>query len=298
MDPDGFQAEQKWEVAVRRQRVLVQTTIPAIADDWNVSRFSRLAAVLERAGHDVTARDRDPGADPVLGRIDQSDYDQLWLLAVDTGGGLRPDEAAAIERFRRRGGGVMTARDHQDLGSCVLGLGSLGRVNNFHSSNAEPDASRDDPYTETISWPNYHSGANGDYQAIQPAGDVPHPLLTTARTSSGVIEWFPAHPHEGAVTAPLDLAAASAVATGCSRVTGRRFNLAVALDGDTTVDGEPLGRALACSTFHHFADMNWEVGAGAPSFVSEAFGTEIADDPERLDIFHDYVRNIADWLRP
>jgi hypothetical protein len=281
-----------------RRRVLIQTTIPYAVDDWNVSRFSQLAAVLERAGHDVTARDRDPGDDPVLGRIDESDFDQLWLLAVDTGSGLHPDEADAIERFRRRGGGVLTARDHQDLGCCVLCLGSLGRVNNFHSVNAEPDACRDDPFTPTISWPNYHSGANGDYQAVEPAGAEPHALLATTRTRSGLVGWFPAHPHEGAVSAPADLRAARVVATGCSRVTGRRFNSAVALDRDTAADGSSLGRALACSTFHHFADMNWDVSLGAPSFVTEPFGHEIADDPERLDIFHDYVRNIATWLTP
>jgi hypothetical protein len=44
--------------------------------------------------------------------------------------------------------------------------------------------------------------------------------------------------------------------------------------------------------------MNWDVSLGAPSFVTEPFGTQIADDPERLDIFHDYVRNIAAWLTP
>jgi hypothetical protein len=78
--------------------------------------------------------------------------------------------------------------------------------------------------------------------------------------------------------------------------TGRTFNLAVTLDGDTTPAGRPLGRVVACSTFHHFADMNWDTGAGAPSFVTEPFGDEIGRDPSRLVIFKDYVRNIARWL--
>ena len=53
---------------------------------------------------------------------------------------------------------------------------------------------------------------------------------------------------------------------------------------------------MACSTFHHFADMNWDTDAGAPSFVTEPPGDEIKRDPSRLAIFKDYVRNIARWL--
>ncbi|MGZ4716897.1 MAG: hypothetical protein ACXWCB_09405 [Acidimicrobiales bacterium] len=37
-------------------RILLQTTIPDIPDDWNVGRFSLLADELARAGHEVTAR--------------------------------------------------------------------------------------------------------------------------------------------------------------------------------------------------------------------------------------------------
>ena len=88
---------------------------------------------------------------------------------------------------------------------------------------------RDDQDTPTISWPNYHSGANGDYQPVFAEGPV-HELLRTIRTASGRIEWFPAHPHEGAVSA--DVPIATVLALGRSTATGRRFNLAVALDGE------------------------------------------------------------------
>jgi hypothetical protein len=58
-----------------------------------------------------------------------------------------------------------------DLGSSVCTLGGVGAAHYFHSSNpeAEPDPDRhciDDSETPTISWPNYHSGANGDFQGI------------------------------------------------------------------------------------------------------------------------------------
>jgi len=40
------------------RRILLQTTIVGTADDWNVDRFSLLAATLRAAGHQVTARNR------------------------------------------------------------------------------------------------------------------------------------------------------------------------------------------------------------------------------------------------
>jgi hypothetical protein len=227
--------------------------------------------------------------------LDTLGYDQLWLVAVDTGDGLSPEDAAGIMRFRERGGGIVTARDHQDLGSCLLGLGSIGRLNHFHTGNPEPDARRDDQDNPNISWPNYHSGANGDYQPVF-APEPVHDLLRTTKTPSGRIEWFPAHPHEGAVSAPADDPHARVIACGRSTVSGRRFNLAVCLDGETTPDGRPLGRVVACSTFHHFADMNWDTGAGAPSFVTDLPGDEIERDPSRLSIFKEHVHNIARWL--
>lgn len=275
--------------------ILLQTTIPGIPDDWNVGRFSLLADELARAGHEVTARNRDESTDDsVLGVLDALTYDQLWLLAVDTGLGLSPGDAAGITRFRERGGGVMTARDHQDLGSCLACLGSIGRLNHFHSHNPEPDACRDDQDNPHISWPNYHSGANGGYQPVI-ADEPVHELLRTDRNPSGRIEWFPAHPHEGAVSAPPgDLA--RVIGRGRSTVSGRPFNLAVALDGETAASGRPMGRVVACSTFHHFADMNWDVDAGAPSFVTDLPSDEMKRDPSRLDVFKDYVRNIARWL--
>lgn len=278
-------------------RILVQTTIAENADDWDIGRFSLLADELRTAGHQVTARNRaaGPGDDPVLSRIDQLDYDQLWLMAVDVGDGLTPADAEAILRFRANGGGVLTARDHQDLGSCLLRLGSLGAVNQFHDTSVDPSTMCDDQDTPTISWPNYHSGANGDYQPVL-AEEPVHQLLRSARSASGRIDWFPAHPHEGSVRA--DVAHASVLAQGRSTATGRRFNLAVLLDGEAAPDGRPMGRALAASTFHHFADYNWNLDRGAPTFVTEPPGSQIKRDPSRLEIFKEYVCNVANWLHP
>ena len=277
-------------------KILLQTTIVENFDDWDITRFSLLADELRAAGHDVTERNRLTAEDdPILSRLDELDYEQLWLLAVDVGDGLTGAETRAIVRFRENGCGVLTARDHQDLGSCLIGLGTLGEVNHFHEKNPDPARMRDDQDTPTISWPNYHSGANGDYQPVFAAEPV-HELLRTTQTGSGCIEWFPAHPHEGAVSACADFA--TVIAQGRSTASGRRFSLAVALDGERGDDGRPMGRALAASTFHHFADYNWDLDCGAPTFVTEPEGTEIKADPSHLVAFKDYVRNIAAWLHP
>jgi hypothetical protein len=277
-------------------RILLQTTITESPDDWDVTRFSLLADELRSAGHDVTARNRaDRADDPVLSHIDELDFDQLWLMAVDVGDGLTAADADAILRFRVNGGGVLTARDHQDLGCCLNRLGSLGVVNEFHDKNVDPSTMCDDQDTPTISWPNYHSGANGDYQPVRAAEPV-HELLRTNLTDSGRIEWFPAHPHEGLVSASGPFA--TAIAQGRSTATGRHFNLAVVLDGEPASDGRPMGRAVAESTFHHFADYNWDLDRGAPSFVTEVPGAQIKTDPARLAIYKDYVRNLATWLQP
>jgi hypothetical protein len=59
-------------------------------------------------------------------------------------------------------------------------------------------------------------------------------------------------------------ATARVIATGRSRVTGVEFNIAIAFE-----PSDAGGPAVAESTFHHFADDNWDLASGAPSFVNE-----------------------------
>jgi hypothetical protein len=282
-------------------KVLLQTTIATTGDDWSIARFSRLGALL-RAQHDgegrpifeVTMRDRErPGApDPVLASLDETDFDQMWLFAVDVGDGLTTQDCEGISRFRRNGGGLMVTRDHMDLGSSICTLGGVGKAHYFHSRNLDPDLTRraiDDPYTTAISWPNYHSGANGDFQEIEVNGPV-HPVLADPASPTGAIRFLPSHPHEGAVGVP-EGEAARVIARGTSKATGRRFNIAIAFE-----PGPDRGPALAESTFHHFADYNWDTRSGAPSFVSEPPGEAIMHTPQAIADTHRYVVNVARWL--
>jgi hypothetical protein len=288
----------------------LQTTIPAVEDDWNVERFSllraHLASLKDEEGHalfEVVARNRETNADgddELLSRLDATDFDELWLFAVDTGDGLTVPDCQGITRFRQRGGGILATRDHQDLGSSLCTLGGVGRAHFFHSKHQDPDESRherDDQDTKDISWPNYHSGSNGDYQRVE-AVEPAHELLRGARSDSGLIEYFPAHPHEGGVGVPDDERDARVVATGVSSVTGRPFNLVVAFNRAEDAHGNTLGRAVAESSFHHFVDYNWDTAKGCPSFLAEPPGDEITREPEKLEDIKNYVRNLALWLAP
>ena len=291
----------------RTVRILVQTTTPGGTDDWSVERLSLLTAHLaslreDGTRFDVTARNREPGPngdDPVLASLDRSQFDELWLFAFDTGDGLVAADCEGITRFRQRGGGIFSARDHQDMGSSLCSLGGIGAAHYFHTRNPEPDSerhARDDTETASISWPNYHSGRNGDFQRIVPVAPT-HELLFEP-TSSGLIELFPAHPHEGAVGVPQGDQSARIIARGTSLTTGHPFNLVVAFERSRDPHGNPLGRGIAESSFHHFADYNWDTGRGAPSFVTEPEGQGMKTEPRALSDIKQYVRNLAFWLAP
>ncbi len=274
-------------------RILLKTTIPTTADDWHIGRFAMLAAHLaaqtDAAGtplYRVDARDRvvDAAGDDI--DLAAGNFDQLWLFGVDVVNAITDADAAAITAFRERGGGLFITRDHQDLGACLLRLGAIGATQHFQSGNPDPDAARwacDDLDTPTISWPNYHSGANGDVQLIEAVAPV-HPVVAGVAT-------LPAHPHEGSVGVPPALAGvARVIARGRSKVSGAAFNLLVAVD-------EPgAGRVLSDASFHHLCDYNWDPRTGCPSFVTELAGDAIVRDPQGLADAQRYAANAAAWL--
>lgn len=288
-------------------RILMQTTIPFEADNWHSGRFSllreHLASLKDDDGnflYEVVARDREAdaaGNEPVLAQLDKSDFSELWLFAIDLGDGLTVPDCEGITRFRQRGGGILATRDHQDLGSSLCTLGGIGRAHFFHSKYQEPDPSRqvpDDSFNTSISWPNYHSGANGDYQTI--TAQSAHELLRNPGSPAGVVEFFPAHPHEGAVGVPEGETHAQVVATGQSQTTGREFNLIVAFESAPDNHGNQLGRGIADSSFHHFADYNWDTEMGCPSFLEEPPGNGYKRNPQALNDIKTYAANAARWL--
>ena len=280
-------------------KILLQTTIVPTVDDWSIARFHLLASFLGQqrdprgnALFEVTARDRESsGDDPVLSRLQRSDFDEMWLFAVDTGSGLTPAECDSISAFRRSGRGLLVTRDHMDLGSSVCALEGVGLAHQFHTKHLDSRCplERDDPYSLNIDWPNFHSGANGDFQEVEVVGEV-HPVLVDESSPTGAVRYLPSHPHEGAVRVP-EGEFARIIAAGHSKATGRRFNLAVAFEATAG-----KGRAIAASSFHHFVDYNWDPRSGCPTFVDEPAGDAIVREPAALAATQTYVRNLATWL--
>jgi hypothetical protein len=292
----------------RKLKILVQTTIPRRPDDWSIESLTLMRSELAAREEDglafeVVARDRaaDPTTpDPVLSRLEESDFEELWLFGLDGGDGLTDADCSGIGRFRERGGGILTTRDHQDMGSSLCTLAGVGAAHHFQKKNPERERERrtpDDRGTPSISWPNYHSGSNGEYQKITIAEPL-HELLRNPDSPSGTIAFFPAHPHEGAVAAPLGDGSSRVIAKGRSQTTGREFNLVVAFDRSVDGRGNRLGRAVAESSFHHFADYNWDPALGCPTFVTERPGDTLKKNPRAAGDIRRYVRNLAAWLAP
>lgn len=288
--------------------ILLQTTIPPTEDDWSIARFSLLkdylASLTDENGNslcEVTARDSEEderGDDPVLSTLGESDFDQLWLFALDVGDGLTDRDRQGILSFHQKGRGIFTTRDHQDMGICMCGLDFIGKLHYFQSQQPDPDESRrcrDDIHTASISWPNYHSGSNGDYQLVYPVEPI-HQLLKNPNSPTGKIEFFPAHPHEGAIGVPEEITNARVIATGVSKVSRRPFNLVVARESTQDHNGNLLGRVVAQSTFHHLVDYNWDISKGCPSFVDEPPGDGMTTEPRALEDIQTYVKNLVLWL--
>ena len=92
-------------------RILLQTTIVPTHDDWSIARFELLANFLRRQKDafgkplfEVTARDREPpeAPDPILATLHRSDFDEMWLFAVDTGAGEEPEDEGPDHVDRQR----------------------------------------------------------------------------------------------------------------------------------------------------------------------------------------------------
>ncbi|HZT12030.1 MAG TPA: hypothetical protein VFA29_04480 [Candidatus Baltobacteraceae bacterium] len=251
-------------------KILLQTTIERFNGEWDVAKFSKLAQVLGDDGHVVVCRNREPGddgSDPVLSTLEDSDFDQLWLMAVDRGNALSPKDVRSILRFRERGGGILTAREDENIGSSLLNLGTLGAVNHFKTYNRT---------RSTRSKTGLPGPAWRRVVALEPV----HEVLRSSKSPTGVLEYLPAHPHDGAISVPEHLPYARAIAATAADGEQEMIDLAIAIENEQSIDGHACGRAIAVSSIHHFADPDWDM----------------IRDPASLEAHKDYARNIARWL--
>jgi len=99
-----------------RMSIRLRTTIVTTREDWSVARIELLADFLreEKDGFRtalfaIATSDTEPleSADPLLSILDREDFDAMWLAAIDTGAGLRPEECEAISQSRRSDRGLL-----------------------------------------------------------------------------------------------------------------------------------------------------------------------------------------------
>lgn len=250
--------------------ILLQTTLREGEGEWQIDRFSALVSLLRADGHDVIARNREPGedgSDPVLASLDTSPFDELWLFAADRGNALAPEDVRGILRFRERGGGLFTSRDQENIGLSLLNLGSVGLVNHFRSYNRQLRRRALHAAFE-------RADRRENYERIVPLEPV-HELLRTQHSPSGVIEYFPAVDNDAAISVPPYAPFARVIAVS----TAGASNVAIAIDNERCNDGTPCGRAVATSSLRYFAD-----------------GRMNGYHDDTSETFKDFARNIARWL--
>lgn len=178
-------------------------------------------------------RNGDPDADITDFRFDTHDltqYDQMWLFAVDGsfGPALDAPELRAISQFMDGGGGVFATGDHEDLG--VAMCGAIPRVRSMRKWHWPDPGPNGEPVAPSAGGPDrFDTLSEGNDPGIQfndQSDDIPqrikprlysrwpwnkfffiahpHPLLCGPR---GVIRVLPDHPHEGECYEPSDLTA-------------------------------------------------------------------------------------------
>lgn len=278
---------------------LLLSTIATDLNDWHIGRFSKLGDMIRQAGCELAAEFSleilDYPSDPAERERLQNDlsvgrYGQVWLMAPDLDNGPDPAFFRALENAVQSGTSLIIARDHTDLGSCLLSLEgclqSVGQTQTFLRS--WPDLARDreysDPTAPGIDTPCVVTGQNGGVQICRQRAD--HPLLAFQSIIPGHLV-IPAHPHEGVIRPVSDTQ--TVLLSSFSITSGREQN-SVILD-----ESEGRGMILHHSTFHHFADFNLDTACGAPDFVLDPTSSQIADSPNLLTDIRNYVRSVVHY---
>ena len=282
-------------------QALLLSTIATDSNDWHIGRFSLLADMIRRAGQEL-----DPSFSLNISDYPTSDserqtlqadlaagrYSQVWLIAPDMDNGPDPGFFRALETAVKAGTDLVIARDHTDLGCCLLELkdclGDVGQTQTFQRTWTDLPKDREyaDAACAAIVTPCVVTGQNGGVQICRQRAE--HPLLNFASMIPGHLV-IPAHPHEGVIR---KVAASQTVLLSSFSITSGREQTTAIVD-----EADGRGMVIHHSTFHHFADYNLDVAAGAPDFVLDPPSKQIADSPALLNDIKAYVRSVVHYAQ-
>lgn len=202
---------------------------------------------------------------------DLTAYDELWLFgyAGTNGGGpsISDDEVRAIAAFMESGCGVLATGDHAGLGSLMCG--KIPRVRSMRKWYGPGEA--DIPVGAPTNWPGSTGdradtlvqGKDGSWDFDNQSDDLPqvlsfpngvvHPILSG---SSGPINQFPDHMHEGEVL-------------GFGGVTGPGLRTPWKLDDQLTFSGQMFVEYPTINGHQEVPNViaTGQVQGGHPTFV-------------------------------
>ena len=282
-------------------QALLLSTIATDPNDWHIGRFSLLGDMIRGAGQELdpsfslnisdyptsNAERQALQADLASGR-----YSQVWLIAPDMDNGPDAGFFRALETAVKAGTDLVIARDHTDLGCCLLELkdclGDVGQTQTFQRTWTDLPKDREyaDPACAAIVTPCVVTGQNGGVQICRQRAE--HPLLNFASMIPGHLV-IPAHPHEGVIRKVT--ASQTVLLSSFSITSGREQTTAIVDEADGR------GMVLHHSTFHHFADYNLDVAKGAPDFVLDPPSTQTAESPALLNDIKAYVRSVVRYAQ-
>jgi hypothetical protein len=282
-------------------QALLLSTIATDPNDWHIGRFSLLGDMIRGAGQELdpsfslnisdyptsNAERQALQADLASGR-----YSQVWLIAPDMDNGPDAGFFRALETAVKAGTDLVIARDHTDLGCCLLELkdclGDVGQTQTFQRTWTDLPKDREyaDPACAAIVTPCVVTGQNGGVQICRQRAE--HPLLNFASMIPGHLV-IPAHPHEGVIR---KVTASQTVLLSSFSITSGREQTTAIVD-----EAEGRGMVLHHSTFHHFADYNLDVAKGAPDFVLDPPSTQTAESPALLNDIKAYVRSVVRYAQ-
>jgi hypothetical protein len=262
-----------------------------------------------------------------------TDFDQVWLFGINTGGGLPAAELAVVETYMNGGGGLFATGDHGSLGSALCG--NISRVKDMRHWSDTPAGAANDanevsmngrkrndtnrPRSGDATSRFFDNQSDNIPQTIAVrtfGGGQPHPLLSisTSIRSSGIIDIMPDHPHEGeckqetsftvnGVTVPTQIIATSFVLGGSTTNGGNGGKAATdphCFPSIAVWDGRPAnaGRIVIDSTWHHFVNVNLNgTGSQGPAFTpNDLPGQQSGLTAADFNVVRRYYMNIALWM--